>query len=408
MTSQTYIDPFSGQTISPTQTGFVSISISEDTSLAWAVNGNNTDTVANIIEVIATAAGLRLIMPPASQVSTGMSSLINNIGENDISIVDNDGAVIATIGSGDAKYIYVTNNDTAGGEWASIAFGSGTSSADAGVLAGYGLIAIGSQLNQATPLVNISSSATLLSKNRATFFNFTGGVGSITLPPASSVGNDWFCILRNSGTGILTVQASGGSLIDSLSSAQLQLTESFVVVSNGISGYATYAYGRSSAFAYTQLAKTVTGGTVTLTPVEYVNTIQGYFGTLTSDCEIILPSTVQLYSVNNQTIGAFRLTFKTLASVSKKFTVPTGQTAILICDGTNVYSAATTPIGTLSSISLDARSASSPSLNFNDDGSTGIFSPSTGSVAVSVAGVIGLVVSPSGTSIVGGVGGGVF
>jgi hypothetical protein len=152
----------------------------------------------------------------------------------------------------------------------------------------------------------------------------------------------------------------------------------------------------------------VTGGTVTLTPVEYANTIQEYFGTLTSNCTIILPSTVQLYSVYNQTAGSFSLTFKTTAVGGGVFTVPTGQTALIVCDGTNVYSASTANIGVVSNMTLGAGSALSPSINFTGDTSTGIYEPTSGALGFALSGVNKMTLDANGLKVVNGIGGGVF
>jgi hypothetical protein len=78
------------------------------------------------------------------------------------------------------------------------------------------------------------------------------------------VGAGWYVVIKNDGTGILNVAMTGSNTIDGQVSAQLQIAESFVVVSNG-TNYVSYAYGQSAQFFFTQLVKNVTGGTVTLT-----------------------------------------------------------------------------------------------------------------------------------------------
>lgn len=381
-----YTNPFTGQTISPSQVGYESLTISANTELQWPINGNNTQVVANIIDVTATVASLELIMPPATQVSVGQSVLVNNIGSFTFTVTDNSGNTIAAIASGIAEYIYVTDNTTIDGTWATVTFGAGTSSANASALAGYGLKAIGTTLNQAYNVVSYFSDNTLGEANRAQFAVWESGVGTLTLPSSSVVGNNWFCMIRNSGSGILTVAPTGTDTIDGNINAQLQLTDSFVVASNGVSGFSTFALGRSNVFAYTQLAKTVTGGTVTLTSAEYTNTIQEYYGALTSDCYVVLPSTVQLYSLRNLTTGSYNLTFKTSSVGAATVTLPQNQTLIVVCDGTNVYNAASAAGGTVSSITLDPGSAANPSLNFTGDSNTGIYQPATGQIGFSLNG----------------------
>ena len=71
--SQTYTNPFTGQTISPAQVGYVQIALTSSTTLTWPINGNTGTVTANIIEVVASSPGLNLLMPSALQVSTGQS-----------------------------------------------------------------------------------------------------------------------------------------------------------------------------------------------------------------------------------------------------------------------------------------------------------------------------------------------
>ena len=122
----TYVNPFTGQTIQPSQVGYESLTISTNTPLQWPVNGNDNLVVANIIEVTASTVGLELQMPSATQVSDGQSVLIKNVGANTFTVVDYDGGTIIAIASGIAEYIYVTDNTTDAGNWNSVTFGAGT------------------------------------------------------------------------------------------------------------------------------------------------------------------------------------------------------------------------------------------------------------------------------------------
>ena len=379
--TNTYVNPITGQTINPSQIGYESLTISANTTLDWPINGTtNTNVVAAIIQVTATVGSLNLLMPSALQVSTGQSVLIQNVGSNPFTVTTASGATIVSIASGVAQYIFLTNNSTNDGTWSTVTFGAGTSSANAAALAGYGLTAISTTLNQQYSESSIFSSVLLNSTYRAQFLVWAGGVGTITLPTASTVGNGWFVMVRNGGTGILTLTPSGTDTIDSAATQQLQLTESLVIVSNGVNGYSTFAYGRSNAFAYTQLAKTVTGGTTTLTAVEYANVVQEYYGALTSNQIIVLPSTVQIYYRNNQTTGSYSLTFKTSASGAATVTVAQGQTLTVVCDGTNVYNSSSASGGTVTTLTINSGSAAAPSLNFSGNTSTGMYQPATNQI----------------------------
>lgn len=381
-----YVNPYTGQTISPSQVGYEALTISTDTVLQWPVNGNTDSVVANIIEVSATVGSLKLYMPPATEVSLGQTALIRNTGAYDFTVVDSGGGTIVVVASGIAQYIYVTNNSTINGVWGSVTFGAGTSAANAATLAGHGLTASGSTLNTTTAVLTFSSAYTFLPADSSSMYVWTGGAGTVTLPVASSLGSGWFVVVKNDGTGVLNIALNGSNTIDGQSAAQLQLAESLVIVCNG-SNFYSYAYGRSATFFFTQLVKNVTGGTVTLTSAEAANTIQEYTGTLTSNCTVVLPPTVQFYSFQNKTTGSFTLTFTTGTIGSATVTLPQSQTVIAICDGTNVYNAQTSTLSTFNVLTLGNGSAAAPSLTFQSDATTGLYLAATGQLGFAISGV---------------------
>ena len=411
--SVSYTNPFTGQTIQPSQVGYEQLSISTDTILQWPVNGNTTDVVANIIEVDATVAGtpptgLKLFMPAATQVSTGQSVLISNIGSNTFTVTDTSGNTIISIDSGIAQYIYVTDNTTPDGAWSVIQFGAGTSAVDAAALAGYGLTASGHTLNQSYNVFSYFSNTTLTAANRAEFSVWGSGVGAFTLTNSSTLGNNWFCMISNGGSGILTLTPSGSDTINGNANQQLQPTESLVIVCNGSTGFNTFGYGRSNLFAYTQFAQTVTGGTFTLTAAQASNTIQEYAGTLTSNQIIIVPSTVQLYTFTNNTTGSYSFTVKTSVSGGATVAVTQGSTAIIICDGTNCYDAASNTSSTITSLTLGNGSLSVPSLKFTGDVNSGLYLPSSGKVGFVIGNQQAGYFDSTGFTATNGISGGVF
>jgi hypothetical protein len=308
----------------------------------------------------------------------------------------------------------LTNNSTVNGVWQSVVFGAGTSSANASALAGYGLEADGLTLNQAYPVTTYYSSAVFNEANRAQFNVWGGGVGSFTLPSSVGVGNNWFTIIRNGGSGVLTITPVGTDTIDGNVNQQLQLTESLVIVSNGSTGFNTYAYGRSNTFPFTQLAEVVTGGTLTLTAAQGANIIQEYSGVLTSNQIIVVPPTVQIYSLQNSTTGAFTMTFKTSVVGGSTVIVNQGQTALVVCDGTNVYSTTTNTSSTFSSATLAVGSVGAPSLNFTGNTTTGLYLPASNQIGFAINATNGMTLSSTGLTVtnavtaLGGISGGTF
>jgi hypothetical protein len=402
-----YISPYTGQTISPSQVGYEQLTISTDTVLEWPINGNTDSVVANIMEVDATVGSLKLFMPPATSVSTGQSALIRNVGANTFTVVDTSGNTIVSIASGIAEYVYITDNSTINGSWETVTFGAGTSAANAATLAGYGLQAIGSTLNASTQVSAFSSNYTMSPADRTSMYVWDGGAGTVTLPDATSAGANWFVIIKNDGTGILNVEPQGSNTIDGNASAQLQIGESFVVVSSGLNFY-SYAYGQSSTFFFTQLVKNVTGGTVTLTSAEASSIIQEYQGTLTSNCTVILPPTVQLYSFKNNTAGSFTLTFSTGAVGALTVSLPQGQTILAICDGTNVYNAQTSTSSFINALTLGNGSAAAPSLSFSGSATSGLYLVAANQLGFAINGVNVGTLASTGLRLPVGINGGAF
>jgi hypothetical protein len=214
-------------------------------------------------------------------------------------------------------------------------------------------------------------------------------------------------MIRNNGTGILTITPQGTDTIDGNANQQLQLTESLVIVCNG-TGWNTFGLGRSNSFVYTQLALTITGGTTTLTSAQAANTIQEYSGTLTSNQIIIVPSTVQLYTFTNNSTGAFSLTIKTAVFGGATVVVPQGDSLVVICDGTNVYNAASGSSSSLTSLTLGNGSLAVPSLKFTGDTNTGLYLPTTGKLGFVIANTLAGYFDSTGFYATNGIKGGGF
>lgn len=81
------------------------------------------------------------------------------------------------------------------------------------------------------------------------------------------------------------------------------------------------------------VAKTVTGGSYTLTEAEGLATSFEFSGTLTSNMVVVVPNNMPCVSVENLTTGGFTLTVKTAAGAG--VVIGQGATALIYCNGTN-------------------------------------------------------------------------
>jgi hypothetical protein len=410
-----YNSPFTGNVIQPTDVSYRSVTLAANTQLQWPINGNATnDYAARIMDVTASSAGLSLFMPPANQTSVGNDALIRNVGANSFTVKDFAGTnTIITIAAGEAKYAYIKTNANEQGTWGNIAFGAGTSSADAASLAGAGILASGSTLNQSHPAGSVIAGYTFLTTDRAKAMIWSGGTTTATLPLAATTGDNWFVLFKNNGTGTVTVGTTSAQNIDGAVTKAFAPGESAFIVSTGTQ-YVTVGYGVSTQFEFGVLTKPVVSGTYTLTASEAANTIQIYTGTLTGNVTIIVPPVVNLYVISNQcNAGAFTLTISTGAVGASTATVPASGQATLICDATNMLNANTTQAGG-TAISLVNGSAASPSLNFGSETNTGVYRPGAGRFGISVLGNLIVDVDANGVDVTGtgnftaGISGGVF
>ncbi len=394
-----YNSPFTGNVIQPTDVSYRRITLTADLQLSWPINGSATDdAAARIMEVSTTATAYELFMPPANQASVGQDALIRNVGGVALTVKDFTGAnTIVTIAAGEAQYIYITTNATVAGTWGIIAYGIGSSGADAATLAGYGLLAIGQTLNQSQPVTTFSSSYTAVAADRSNTYVWTGGAGTLTLTLASTLGDNWFMFLRNSGSGALTVAGTSGDTINGSASIILQPTDSCILVCSGTTFY-TVGLGKSTQFNFTQLTKAVTSGSYTLTASEASNVIQKYTGALTGNVTIVVPPTVQVYYIVNATTNAYTLTLTTGSGASA--TLTPGNQATLVCDSVNMFNANTILAGS-TSISLNDGAVGSPSLNFATETTTGVYHAATGEFNIAVLGVLRSTLSATGLTIAG-------
>lgn len=340
-----FTQTFGGTVIYPSDVSYRAVDLSVDTTLAWPTElGVDGNIVAQIMDVTSAATAPTLIMPPANQVSVGETTLIFNVGSNAFTVADNNNQTIVTISAGEAWQVWVTSNSTVGGAWRSLQYGTGVSSANAGALAGSGIKAIASTLNQATSVSTKSVNYSILDSDRSDVIVWTGGAGTLTLPNASTVGNDWFVHIRNSGTGaIFLTPSTGGQNINGGASLAFNPGDSAIIVCDG-TDYYTIGFGQSAVFAFDYVSIDLTGqaSPLSLTGANLNRIVYNFYGVLTGAMEIIVPTTIQQYWISNQTTGGYDITVKTLAGSGAN--ISPGVRGIFYCNGVDFVDADTSGI----------------------------------------------------------------
>lgn len=339
--TNTYTQIFGGTTIYPSDVSYLALALTADITLEWPLESNVTNApAARIIDVTPTGA-YSIFLPPADETGTGQTILFNNLGPNTITVKNSVGGTLLSIAQGEQWQIYLTTNTTAAGTWRTFRYGAATAQAQASALAGFGLTATGSTLSQSTPVTLFNSNYTAGVPDRAKMLVWTGGLGTLTLPTASSVGTDWFIAVRNGGAGNLIIDPQGAETINGAASLTLTPGDSATAVTDGTSWY-TLGLGQSAVFAfdYTSINLAGLSGNYTLSGAELNRIAYEFTGAIAGNVDIVVPKTTQQYWITNSTSGAFTLRVKTNTQTPGVL-VASGARAILYCNGNDVVDAET-------------------------------------------------------------------
>lgn len=382
-TGPSYVDAFGGSSLQTSQVSYAAVTFAANLLTYWpAFAVNDTQPLARLMECTPDAANLTVYLPNATLVSPGQDVFIMNMGSVDFTVADFEENSVAVIAPGEQRYMYLTDTQTSAGVWRTILMGVGASANDASQMAGRGLTAVGQTLNQTSLVTEISVNTTFGATDLASVFVNTGGAITGSLPLLSEIPTGYFIEARNQGTGAFTIPAAGSDEIDGSASIALQLNESCFVHA-GPAGWYTVGRGRNSQFGFTQLQKSVNGGTTTLSLSEASNVVQTYTGVLLSNETIVVPAVVQVYYIFNNTSGAFTLEISS-PTPGTTLSIPTGQSAVVFCDGVNVTNASTS-VGGIASLLLNAGSVGAPSLGIAAT-NNGLYAPTSTSVAVTANG----------------------
>jgi len=340
-----YTDVFGGANIYPSEISYSAIALSADVVLSWPEETSASSNLATrIIDVTASAGSLSIFMPDATKSGTGNTVLFNNQGANTFIVKNAVGTQLASIAAGTVWQVYLTSNTTEAGLWETLQFGATVSQANASALAGTGIVAVGTLLSQSVPVTSFNSNYSAGTNDRAKMYVWTGAGGTLTLPSAPTIGDNWFMYLRNEGSGAVSVEPAGTPTINGLSSLSFQPGDSAIIATDGINFF-TVGLGQQAIFAFDYTSINVAGtGNYTLAGSELNRIAYNFTGLLTGNRNIIVPATVQQYWVTNATTGAYTFTVKTSAGTG--VTLTSGQRAIYYCNGTDVVDADSSTVST--------------------------------------------------------------
>ena len=335
----TYTNIFGGNTVLSADQSLTVLALTANLVLSWPADGLTPSTSA-IVEVTPDIGGRTLRMPDARNAGNGETVTFRNYGAFSFSVQDNIGGAIVTIGAGGSYTVYLRDNSTQAGSWAYWQAGAGSSVADAGALQGAGLDALSGLLRVKAKASSFSSSQAFADGDRGGIATWTGGSGTFSMPKANSVGNGWYMIYKNGGSGTLQIAATNSETFDGNPDITLASGEGATVISNG-TNFTYVKHGASAtAISFSYSAISVAGtGTYTLSAAEYAKTAISFTGLLTGNRSIVVPTSLQNYYIVNNTTGAFTLTVKTAAGTGVAITQTKSQE--VFCDGTNVVAANT-------------------------------------------------------------------
>jgi hypothetical protein len=338
------------------------------------------------MDCVASISGLTILLPDATQGAVGTDILFRNLGAFSFVVEDAAGGETITVPAGQAEYLYLTDNSTIGGAWGSVAFGVGTSYADAAALQGAGLTTLAGKLATTQNVVDITSTPTITDASRAATLNWNAGAGTFTLPTPSSLSSGWYVGFRNNGTGSLNITPTSPATINGSASITANPGDSgFIILDSNTGNYITVGLAAPSNVTFTAATydvDSIIGSTFSL--VSYAPIIQTYIaqsGTRSTTLTVTLPAITQIYIlVNNTNQTGYNIDFVIQGSSNPPLVLAAGGVVVVLSDGTNLF------VLTQASTGLFYASngtASLPAYSFTNDTHTGMYLDGTSILGLS-------------------------
>jgi hypothetical protein len=235
MSGSSFTNIFGGTTVSPSNPSYLALALSANTQLYWPLETTESvPIVASQIDVTPTTTGLAVLMPPADTGSTGIATIITNVGASTFTVKDSTGVAIATVDTTESWIITLTDNTTAAGVWRGYQLASTASSAVAADLAGAGLQADGTRLRTYMPQVSLNVNTNIGASYRAKSIVWTGGVGTLQLADIAVLGDGWYCGVVNNGTDALVITTTSSQQINNDTSLIMNPGNSGIIVAGPV------------------------------------------------------------------------------------------------------------------------------------------------------------------------------
>lgn len=337
-----------------------------------------------------------ITLPDATKATVGETILFNCISGTKGAMIKNaSGTSILVLSIGVLWQIYLADNSTSAGTWRIVQYGSNTGTANASTLAGYGLQmdSIGTNtLQPSVGLITFSSSISPAYYQRGSFFKSTAsGAVNFTFPSNIFGFDNWFCYLRNNGTGIVTILPASGGTINGGVSQALNPGDSCMIIKSGTIKWETVGLGQSATFTfgYKSIVLPGTAAPYVLSGNELNQVSYKFTGSLTGTPAVTVPATIQQYWISNGTAASLKIQS---SGGGTTYTIPTGQNSIVYCDGTNIIHADTASLTTPLTIAQGGTNATTApaALTNLGGGATGIslFGAASTSAAWAVLGTV--------------------
>ena len=386
----TYVSPFTGDVVQQTDVSYYPLNFSTNQDLQWPATVNGQEVPASrIMDCVASTPGLTISLPPGGQGSLGTDILFRNLGSETFIVVDYSGGSSVAIASGVSKYFYLVDNSTETGAWANVTFGTGTSSADAASLQGAGLTTLAGKLAVTQDPITVTTTPTITDADRAETLVWTSGNGTFTLPDVGTLTPGWFINFRNNGTGSINIVGTGASQINNQPNITVNPGESGLLMYQSSTGnFFTVGLATPSNVTFTSATydvDSIVGSTFSL--VSYAPIIQTYValsGTRTTNLDVLLPATTQLYILLNDTSGVtYSITFQVSGSSQTPIPLGPGTVATVLSDGNFLYVLSQT---TTTVFYAADGSAIGPSYSFISDTTTGMYLDDVGVLGLTANG----------------------